>query len=126
MRAVAIGLMLFFLSGSLIDFREWSKLPELAAHFEEHRAKNPTLSFSQFLFLHYGAGSDQHRQEEPAQHEQLPFGATANIMSVFFCPQSQPVMDAGSFLALPRSFNFYESSLVSTQASQSIWQPPRA
>jgi hypothetical protein len=126
MRAVAFVFTFFFLAGSLVDFREWSKLPDLAVHFQEHRVKNPSISFAQFLFLHYGAGADQHQREEPVQHEQLPFGASVQVLTVLFCPYPQPTIDRGSCWAVLVSFNFSESSLLSIQATQSIWQPPRA
>lgn len=121
-----MGMMMLFLAGSLMDFHEWRKLPELAAHFQEHRAKNPHLSLSDFLFLHYGAGADQHQQEEPLQHQQLPFGATAQMMVAFFCPQPQAPLIAGSLVAIPLSFRLCDSSLPDGRTAQAIWQPPRA
>lgn len=125
MRAAALGLMLLLLAGSLVDLREWRKLPELATHFREHRSKNASLTFGQFLFLHYGAGAEQHRQKEPLQHEQLPYGSTAKVMSAFFFAPSAANLDAGARFAIPLAFNLYESSLLSTHAAHSIWQPPR-
>ena len=119
-------MLMLFLAGSLVDFREWSKLPELATHFSEHRTKNPTLSFSEFLFLHYGAGADHHQPEEPVQHKQLPFGATAQIMAAFFCLQPQATLVAGPFVAIPLSFRLCDSSLPPARTAQAIWQPPRA
>lgn len=126
MRLAPMGLLIFFLAGSLVDFREWSKLPDLVTHFQEHRLKNPALSFAQFLSLHYGAGADHHQQEEPVQHKHLPYGAAAKLMSVFFCAHSTAALDTGAGMTIPLYFNLYESCLLPTKAIQTIWQPPRA
>ena len=66
----AIFLGFLILIGSLIpqtDFEELSKLPDLINHYQEHHAKDDSLSFVSFLQEHYAS---KHRNEE--DHSKLP------------------------------------------------------
>lgn len=123
---ISIFLSFYLLLGAIIpnsDFHELSKLPELVAHFAEHE-KNTDNSFFRFMELHYGLkdGTKDHHQES---HENLPFnehntGHTHVYVSfqasIDFEAQVEPVR---------KNFTEYQS-IISSEYSYSIFQPPRA
>jgi len=49
------------------DFEELAKIPDLVAHFQEHKDKDNNLSFLTFIQKHY---SSNHKNEE--DHSKLP------------------------------------------------------
>ena len=74
-------LFLFILSitllGTLTELHQLIQLPFLLEHYREHKAKDPLMSFSGFLQLHYG--NDHPNDKDDTEDEQLPFNSTGSI-----------------------------------------------
>lgn len=105
---------------------ELLKLPKLVQHYTEHKKQNHTLSFIQFLDIHYMHGSP--RDADYDKDMQLPFKMLTNS-SLSLVVHVAPV---------PQTFSFTEkkypekkqnmlshSSPYSSNYFSSIWQPPR-
>ncbi|MCW5910461.1 MAG: hypothetical protein KIT62_05275 [Cyclobacteriaceae bacterium] len=124
-KLVAYILMGVFLTGSVIDLHDLSKVPYMISHFQQHKDKTDSFSITDFFDLHYGSLAEQHDKQEHEQHKGLPFKAhdcTASHASVVL-PDFEPKIES-SFSLIIRYNNFYESA-YSSEFSQSIWQPPR-
>ena len=102
---------------------ELVKLPMLYTHFLEHKSENHTLSFMDFIHLHYS--SDKH-SEGPA-HSQLPFKCVHELMShnLSFIPDAFNLiapLDLQVFFT--REVSLYQED-YSFCLFNKIWQPPR-
>lgn len=49
---------------------DWVHVPGLLKHYQEHRAENSALGFTDFLVMHY---ADAEHPESDGSHEDLPF-----------------------------------------------------
>lgn len=71
---IAVLLSCWMLGGSLLpgfssdQSIHWG---DLVHHYQQHRISNPSLSFFDFLTLHYGADSD-HQKHPNHSHHKLP------------------------------------------------------
>jgi hypothetical protein len=125
-RVLSIWLAFIFLTGSVIDLHDLSKLPYMIKHYNQHKNKSEaSFSISEFIDLHYGSHAEQHDKQEHEQHKGLPFkthDCTALHASIVF-QKFQPALISTSGYTISYS-NFYQSTF-SSSFSQSIWQPPR-
>lgn len=67
--------VIFLISLHLIahtDFMQVCKLPELIGHFKAHHDHNHSISFLDFLNMHYG-GNDDGTSRDDWEDNQLPF-----------------------------------------------------
>lgn len=123
--SIAIQLAFVFLTGTVIDLHDLSKVPYLLQHFQQHKSKAQAFSIIEFFDLHYGGKAKQHDKQEHEQHQGLPFKTHdcapfhANIDAYTFQPQV-----ISTFVLTISYSNFYQSAF-SSAFSQSIWQPPR-
>jgi len=124
-RPLSILLAIIFLTGSVIDLHDLSKLPYMIKHYQQHKNKESAFSVSEFFELHYGVKAQQHDKQEHEQHKGLPFkthdcaALHANIVFQKF----QPRIISSSCQVISYS-NFYQSAF-SSSFIQSIWQPPK-
>ncbi len=98
------------------------KIPELIAHYIEHREENSNLTFLDFLSLHYGKHGE-------TQHQNLPF-KIPNICatSAVYYFQS-PIQFSFNYQVFPIKnppINAYHNLFYSSYFLNTIWQPPRA
>lgn len=109
---------------------ELGKLPQLAAHFQEHQLTEPSISFSEFLVMHYGSGFARHQSDH--SHSDLP-GKGNHVHSVA-CAFSHIVILEYTELpevavripSEPSNAAFFkESALLPSSHQSGIWQPPR-
>jgi hypothetical protein len=59
--------------------QQFFRLPELINHFDEHQVKNSSLTFSQFLYMHYVI-SDGDKSDD-AKEQSLPFKGGKTIQT---------------------------------------------
>jgi hypothetical protein len=125
-KSIATILLSITLLGSVMDLHDFVKLPRLIEHFQQHQIKNASVSFVDFLNLHYGSEAERHDKEEHHEHEDLPFKSpdctfahTVTLIPVFDAPELSTLVCNVSYS------NFYQSTF-SFDYSQFIWQPPRA
>jgi hypothetical protein len=106
------------------EINQLLKLPNLLTHYFEHSRINPSISFFQFLGMHYGGNDGTHADDE--KDNQLPcHNTTRNTLSVV-CYQIQ---DAPS-LEIATTFGSREYGRASLPYHPeehlfSFFQPPR-
>jgi len=103
----------------LNDIEELAKIPNLYAHFQEHKVHhNNQLSFMDFMSEHYST-----KNCEDKDHKKLPFFEHQISGLVFLIPTFS--------IELIHTFEFIlkvyspESQSDIITISQSVWQPPR-
>lgn len=118
-------ILLFSYLNSYTEFRELLKLPLLIEHFSEHNSNDHSLSFSEFLCMHYLHAQDN--DGDDAQDRSLPFKSHNNTtlnLTINFHPQSNTLeiksIETGIAKLNANTENFSYSSFPS-----SIWQPPK-
>ena len=124
-KSLAILLAVVFLTGSVIDLHDLSKLPYMIKHYQQHKNKAKAFSATDFFDLHYGQKAEQHDKQEHEQHKGLPFKShdcTALHANVVF-QKFQPSLISTAGFIISYS-NFYQSTFFSSYI-QSIWQPPK-
>jgi hypothetical protein len=125
-KSIATVLLSITLLGSVMDLHDFVKLPRLIEHFQQHQIKNASVSFVDFINLHYGFAAERHDKEEHQEHQDLPFKSadctfahTVIVLSEFSAPE------ISTHECIVSYSNFYQSTF-SFDYSQFIWQPPRA
>ena len=99
------------------------KLPQLFIHYDEHKQEMASLSFFEFISLHYTSGNQEDKKEE---HKQLPFKshechhAQVLILDLPIHPESI------SFASVKSEFIPAEQNIYLSETIGSIWQPPQA
>ena len=81
MRGRLAILLLALYTCSIIHLDELLKLPKLLAHFQTHHCTDPSMSFTDFLGLHYTMC--QFQQNDYEQDMKLPFKVPQNCMNNF-------------------------------------------
>jgi hypothetical protein len=130
-------LSIFFLSAYLTGaslpadvINELSKWDVLVTHYQEHRAQTPTLSFPEFLLLHYGDDFKQHALEHnhsslPGKHsDDVPPLVVSGITALL-----PPNTDSFKVVVLTNSCSKISTKaphLLSLFAGNGVWQPPRS
>jgi hypothetical protein len=78
-KLLTIFLLTIVISGSFLpnmDTCELSKIPQLLHHYQEHTAlRKQSISFLDFILLHYGAGKASGEHQDQEDHDKLPFHA---------------------------------------------------
>jgi len=104
------------------EFHQLMKLPILVQHFMHHKSLDNSLSFTDFIFIHYSDGMDLADQT----HEELPFkshGCQHMLQLVLVCdfPSFTPLKSIpGTITTAAYQEVFYTSSSLGA-----IWQPPQ-
>lgn len=123
-KTFSIIILLVYLS-SFTEFRELLKLPLLLEHFTEHSSKDSSLSFSEFLCMHYLHAHDNDGDDEHDRN--LPFKSHDSHASVFssnLFAQRQTIDFKPLVTELNNSLASKEDFIYSAFSS-SIWQPPK-
>ena len=126
--AIIAFLAVTFLTESLFpnaEVVEFIKVPELLQHFENHRQENPSITFYEFLHLHYG--DSQHTQRDLKHHQKLPFSKTHHHhVAGFQVIQTPEEIKSAIGFTLLRKIDvvLYAENKVSTPVS-GVWQPPK-
>ena len=125
-------LLISYLLAALVPAQikeELGKLPQLAAHFQVHQTIEPSISFSEFLVMHYGSGFARHQSEH--SHSDLPgkgnhVHSIACACSFLVIPEYILPEIAVRIPSEPRNSAFFKESAFLPSSHQSgIWQPPR-
>jgi len=125
MRATSITLAFIILFGSLADLHDLAKIPYMIDHFNQHKSKATSFSFTEFFDLHYGSMAEEHDKEEREQHKGLPFKAPDNtsIHSTIFLTETQNTSVEQEASEVTYT-NFYHDHF-SSEFLPAIFQPPR-
>lgn len=103
------------------SLHELAKVPGLIGHYRHHVADHGSISFLDFLNLHYGNPSHRHDREE--HHEELPFKTlTTDFSGVFCLPVAVLSRETSASIQLTRAVTGTSSPL---EAASYVWHPPR-
>lgn len=121
-------MILFFLFVYLFSSTELSellKMPLLLEHYAEHQEKSKSLSFADFLYMHY----IDYKNHSDDKDSDLPFQSqTHSEMIQFYVPltPSNYLVTNLQLSDFDEKGNFYNvNSLHSSSYLSSIWQPPQ-
>lgn len=123
-RILAISLLFLYIF-TATEFHQFLKIPQFVEHFQEHQLENHSITFLQFLTIHYAHGNVQ--DEDYAKDMKLPFKTCQNDFSSvqILLPHT---ISTFSVIALTleqtKKQSFYSLFLTPTYLS-TIWQPPR-
>ncbi len=124
-RYFIIAIVLMYLM-STTELKEFLKLPVLIEHYKEHKILNVSLSFFEFLCMHYAQYDDHDGDKD--KDMKLPFKSHS------LCFSSNPVLvtlpdlylfySTAFFESIKKEANYY-SFLITPSPLKSIWQPPK-
>ncbi len=123
-RFISIIILSSFLF-SAIEFKEFSKFSQLIEHFKEHRILNSEVTFSQFIFMHYGLTDDHDGDEE--KDAKLPFKNHQDcfLSHAQLAIHQTPVITIKSTEENIKKYFFYPQVEIPQGSLTSIWQPPK-
>jgi hypothetical protein len=108
-----------------VDLSDLSRVPELLAHYQQHKQSSPDITFLAFLRLHYSDTSDS--ATASAEHEKLPFSKRHHHLNILL------IADEPAFIRIQttdllflKSESVYRHIIRSNSKSSPVWQPPRA
>ena len=127
MKKTVILLLLSTYLISVTDLKQLLKLPFLIEHYFEHKTENQSLTFWDFLHLHYAFEDVKNADHE--QDMKLPFKSHSNCstsISYHFADNFIYTFDTpnSAFVTMPPVIHYKALFLKSAHLS-SIWQPPR-
>lgn len=126
--AIIVLLAVTFLTESLFpnaEVLEFVKIPELVQHFENHKLENPSITFLEFLSLHYG--DSQHAARDTKHHHKLPFSKShyQHVAGLQVIQTPEQVTSSTDFTLIRKiDVVLYFEREVSTPP-HGVWQPPR-
>ena len=124
-RVIAILTLGFYLL-SLTEFNELLKVPVLINHYTEHQEKNKSLSFFEFLSMHYSQADDNDGDKD--KDMQLPFKSHVGcIGDITFAYTNNETSEYFTHHAVSENlFSEHISDFVNSNHQASIWQPPKS
>jgi hypothetical protein len=127
MRKLIVLFFLFLYLFSSTEFSELLKVNVLIEHFAEHKIETKTLSFSQFLYMHYiKHGKDN---GDGNKDDKLPFHSDSETVNSFISVPLPCVPFSISFIHIlknDKKVNFYDvDKTITSSFLSTIWQPPQ-
>lgn len=124
-RILAIAFLSLYLF-STTEFHEFLKMPAMVEHFSEHQKEKPSLSFWQFLCIHYTHGDVKDKDHE--KDMKLPFKTHDNCGGSNFItiiPDHRFNLEKNTLVEVVKNNPNYYSEIIVTHSQNSIWQPPK-
>lgn len=126
MRKITLLLIVLAYLSSITEMHELLKATNLISHFLQHRESDESLSFMDFLSLHYGddsghADSEEHGGKLPFKSDHISI-AWVNFMALPSFILSEEVVLVIHDSVSPTAF--YCSVPISGRTN-AIWQPPK-
>ncbi|WDF54249.1 hypothetical protein [Mucilaginibacter sp. KACC 22063] len=124
-KLTAILLLTVFLF-STTELHQLLKLPMVFEHFAEHRKENKSISFLQFLDMHYMHGSP--RDKDYSEDMKLPFKTADNCMAAIspvVVPQVLPALTFPVIYSAETKLEPLNSGFNYSVYLSGIWQPPK-
>jgi hypothetical protein len=109
---------------SFTELRELLKLPILLEHYIEHNSADKSISFADFLSMHYLQVQDNDGDDE--QDRNLPFKSCHNSHTTTFalsCTHQNIQLKPHEIIIHKNYYSHQE--LFLTNFHPSIWQPPK-
>lgn len=124
-RAIAILLLVVYMV-SLTDIVQMMKLPAFFEHYAEHKQANKSITFLEFLHMHYAHGDVN--DEDQAKDRKLPFkspSSCACISIVEYVPLNNGGINIAPISIDTYKYRIYSEDFISSSFLSSIWQPPK-
>ena len=103
------------------------ELRELLHHFNTHKQTDSSITFFQFVQLHYGSDS-KHLTTDAKNHQKLPFSkhqrVTVSLQLLTDLTRALEWAFTRQMHITPDEAGYFEIS--GFQLVKSVWQPPRA
>jgi hypothetical protein len=118
-----IFVLLAIIAINSLSLQEFLKIPVLVAHYFEHQQRGPSITFIEYLSMHYG-GKDINDNDQD-RDMQLPFkkvDLSHASQTLFAESEVELVTD---ILPLTNCFTFLEPQLHSSTHLGSLFKPPR-
>ncbi len=118
-----ILLSIYLLSAT--EAHQFLKLPVIFYHFAEHKTTNRTISFIDFLAIHYLHGTP--RDKDNDRDMQLPFKTCVNINNTLPAAPVPHLVQLPSIkeLAVKTKRVNPKNLFILSSHSTDIWQPPK-
>ena len=118
-----LSIYLFYATG----FSELLKLNTLIDHFYETQQNDGTITFSQFLLMHYI--TDDHNDGDDERDRQLPFSSddthTSASTTFYFSNQNTQTLIARSFTMRKPAKMIVKDLFIETGFNAIVWHPPK-
>ena len=123
-KSISIAFLLIYLF-SATELSQLVKLPTLVEHFSEHKQQNETMSFWDFLCIHYAGKFSKDNDYE--KDMKLPFKSHDTSQTFIFVanPPVTPYISSLSINFKEKTFCHYDEQFLPTFYLSGIWQPPK-
>lgn len=115
-------MILIFTENALL-VNQGSKIPVLLSHFLEHKDKNATLSFFEFLKMHYGDSVPEDHDDQ--RDRELPFKKFGTVSNTIVQVSVSAELITGTCFERTSSFGITDTSLRTNFLLNSLFRPPR-
>ena len=123
-KTLAILLISVHLAGNT-EVGQLFKLPQLVHHFFRHHRLDPSISFFEFLAMHY-AGDDGTTADDDYDSQLPCHNTNHNTIAVTYSPMVKDIFpDEFPFLEIPEFNNTLQEGITSEHVLL-ILQPPRS
>jgi hypothetical protein len=103
------------------------KLPVLIEHFVEHKELNPSISFLDFLSMHYTA-TENHDGDSNSTDTELPFKSHDNCVAMSVSASTPASFESFTFNPLSvfqNNIPIHTEAHFASSFLSNIWQPPQ-
>jgi len=124
-RSLALAFLSLYLF-STTEFHELLRLPAMFEHFDSHKKETPTISFWEFLCLHYTHGEVQ--DDDYDKDMKLPFKThdgsnSQNFISLI--PEQKYSLAKINPPIIRKHTHKYQAGFTNSFYLNTIWQPPK-
>jgi hypothetical protein len=122
-KLILITVSVLYLSSST-ELHELLRIPQLLAHYAQHRLGDPHLSLLDFLALHYSPGHPNDKDSK--DDNELPFKSKDSLIHIDNPIQpTQPTLEK-TFFPLASEIRIGSTEAIHGKAFFSIFHPPRS
>lgn len=109
---------------SSTELHQLFKVPQLVAHFIHHQKEDGSISFLDFLVMHYNE-SDETADDQ--QHEKLPFKSHCTAITHIIVAEVANFNEYTSIepFTFKKTTMNYKEVFYTSRLTESIWQPPK-
>jgi len=122
-RNILVILFSALLLNASTEFQQLLKFPLLIQHYLQHKQKDSSLSFLEFVKLHYAA-KDHPNDNDDNEDSKLPFKSGGDISHID-TPVLEKRVETGEIIHLQKTTTTYYSERIPNHRSIAIFHPPR-
>ncbi|WP_148707194.1 hypothetical protein [Chitinophaga skermanii] len=126
MKKAILHILFFILIGEATNFLQFAKLPKLYEHFQDHTRRDASITFMDFLGMHYW-GNDLDDNDDD-KDMQLPFKSPhITVVSFLFVPHLQKETIQNPRVGIvERDYPLERQQFYFNPAADCLFRPPRA